>query len=162
MSATVVVRKPRHDNCDSPLGRGTSAVVGLNPTSPVNAAGVRIEPPPSDPVPNGTMPAATADEVPPLLPPGVRAGSQGFRVTPKLSLYVAECSPNSGTLVLPRGIAPAARSRAIIGSSAAADGAPAKALLPWAVGIPATSEISLTANGTPARGPQTFPRATCA
>ena len=36
----------------------------------MNAAGIRIEPPPSDAVPNGMIPAATAAAVPPLEPPG--------------------------------------------------------------------------------------------
>jgi hypothetical protein len=40
------------------------------PVSPQQDAGIRIEPPPSDPVPSGTMPAAIAAAVPPDDPPG--------------------------------------------------------------------------------------------
>ena len=53
---------------------------GLRPKSPQNAAGIRIEPPPSPPMPTGTMPDATAAAVPPLEPPGGEAGRHGLRV----------------------------------------------------------------------------------
>ncbi len=43
---------------------------------------MRIEPPPSVPVPIGTSPALTAAAVPPDDPPGVAAASQGFPVAP--------------------------------------------------------------------------------
>ena len=55
---------------------------GLSPKSPQQAAGIRIEPPPSPPMPTGTMPVATATAVPPLEPPGVRRRSHGLRVMP--------------------------------------------------------------------------------
>ena len=54
----------------------------------MNPAGVRIDPPPSLAVQNGTMPADTAALEPPLEPPGVRAGSHGLRVTPRSGLAV--------------------------------------------------------------------------
>src|SRR5438309_298159 len=43
---------------------------------------MRIEPPPSVPSASAPMPDATAAAAPPLEPPGVSAGLQGFRVTP--------------------------------------------------------------------------------
>ena len=43
--------------------------LGLMPTSPLMLAGMRIEPPPSLPCANGTIPAATATAAPPLDPP---------------------------------------------------------------------------------------------
>ncbi len=52
------------------------------PTSPQHAAGIRIEPPPSDAVAAATSPAATAAAEPPDEPPGVRDGSHGLRVMP--------------------------------------------------------------------------------
>ena len=52
------------------------------------------------------MPAATAAALPPDEPPGVRAGSQGFRVR-----SVTGRIPHSGIAVVPTTIAPAARSR---------------------------------------------------
>jgi hypothetical protein len=53
---------------------------GLIPTRFVQAAGIRMEPAPSDPSPAATIPAATAAAVPPLLPPGVRSRAHGLRV----------------------------------------------------------------------------------
>ena len=55
---------------------------GLCPTRPQKPPGVRVDPPPSLAVANGTIPAATALADPPLDPPGVRVGSHGLRVTP--------------------------------------------------------------------------------
>ena len=56
--------------------------VGLRPTSPEKPAGIRIEPPPSEPVAKGNSPPATAAAVPPDEPPGVAVGSQGLVVVP--------------------------------------------------------------------------------
>ena len=52
------------------------------PTRPLNAAGMRVDPPPSLAVANGMMPAATAAAEPPLEPPGVRSVFHGLRVVP--------------------------------------------------------------------------------
>src|SRR3954447_21242212 len=81
------------------------------PTRPLKAAGMRIEPPPSLAVANGTRPAATAAAEPPLDPPGVRLVSHGLRVVPHAFVSVKAVIPNSGDAVLPTGTAPAARSR---------------------------------------------------
>src|SRR5829696_2940685 len=89
------------------------------PTSPENPAGMRVDPPPSEAVPIGTMPAATAAAVPPDEPPGVRVTSHGFRVTPHAFVFVKLSVPNSGGAVFPTGTAPAARSRATWIESAA-------------------------------------------
>src|SRR5680860_721883 len=62
--------------------RGIRPAVPFIPTSPQNAAGMRIEPPPSPPVASGTSPPATADALPADDPPGVRAGFHGLPVTP--------------------------------------------------------------------------------
>src|SRR5947209_13636701 len=97
--------------------------VGFIPTSPQAAAGMRIDPPPSDPVANGTSPAATAAAEPPEDPPGVRLGSHGLRVTPLASETVQGKIISSGTFVTPMGIAPAARSRRTASASALAGGA---------------------------------------
>jgi hypothetical protein len=50
-------------------GCGSVPRPALTPTSPQNDAGIRIEPPPSDPGAIGTMPDATAAAEPPLEPP---------------------------------------------------------------------------------------------
>jgi hypothetical protein len=57
-------------------------VVGLRPNVPHIDDGIRTDPPVSDPRANGTMPAATAAAEPPLDPPVIRSGSQGFAVRP--------------------------------------------------------------------------------
>jgi len=54
------------------------------------------------------MPAATAAAAPPLEPPGVRSTFQGLRQAPKSSGSVTGRMPNSGVLVLPVMISPAA------------------------------------------------------
>ena len=100
--------------------------LGLKPTSPQKPAGMRVEPPPSLAVAAGTSPAATAAALPPLDPPGVRDGSQGFRATPNALVLVKLSVPNSGAAVLPTGTAPAARSRATWIESSATGPRPTK------------------------------------
>ena len=54
------------------------------------------------------MPLATATAAPPEEPPQVFDRSYGLRVAPNTLLNVCEPAPNSGVLVLPMRIAPAA------------------------------------------------------
>jgi hypothetical protein len=61
---------------------GIRARVGLSPNRPQHAAGMRIEPPPSEACAAGTIPAATAAAAPPLDPPVVRSRFQGLRHGP--------------------------------------------------------------------------------
>ena len=89
----------------------TRARVGLSPTSPHSAAGIRIEPPPSLACATGTSPAATAAADPPLDPPVERDGSCGLRQAPLATGSVVMVVPNSGTFVRPRCTSPAARKR---------------------------------------------------
>src|SRR5262249_59479368 len=98
---------------------GTRPGVVRNPTTPQNAAGVRREPPRSEPWASGPMPVARATAAPPLEPPHVRARFQGFRVTPNTALNVFPPAPNSGVLVLPTTMAPAALRRATVNASSA-------------------------------------------
>src|SRR4051794_40000275 len=112
---------------------------GFIPNSPVNAAGMRVEPPPSDAVQNGTKPAATAAAEPPLDPPGVFETSQGLRVVPHALVWVKQTMPNSGAAVLPTGTAPAARRRATWAESPAIGGRPFHNKDPCEVGMPAQS-----------------------
>ena len=63
---------PTHDRSMRPDGGGplgTRPWLVLIPDSPHNAEGMRIEPPPSEPVPIGTMPAAMAAPYPPTTRP---------------------------------------------------------------------------------------------
>ena len=94
---------------------GVRARVGFRPKRPQHEAGIRIEPPPSPRPParargdGGPRPAAGAA--------GRALGSQGLRVGPSASGSVTGRMPNSGVLVLPIRISPAARNRATIVAS---------------------------------------------
>ena len=55
---------------------------GLRPTRPHMAAGMRIDPPPSEALAHGTIPEATAAAAPPLDPPGPWSGFHGLCVGP--------------------------------------------------------------------------------
>src|SRR2546425_5026487 len=115
-SRTVRVMGPTWDTRAKPLGTprpsGTRPYDGLKPYAPQNAAGMRIEPPPSVPSATGPQPLATATAAPPLEPPDVSAGFHGFFVTPKRGFSVMALWPNSDVLVFPRTMAPAALRRA--------------------------------------------------
>jgi hypothetical protein len=65
----------------------------------------------------GSRRAATAAAAPPLLPPHVLVTSYGLRVAPNTGLKVCDPAPNSGVLVLPIVIAPAARIRVTMSAS---------------------------------------------
>ncbi len=91
MSATVRASGPKCDSESNWLGRisnGMRPKLGLRPTMPHCAAGMRTEPPMSEPSASGTQPVATAAPEPPEEPPGERAGSQGLRVMPHKGLLV--------------------------------------------------------------------------
>src|ERR1700760_3987944 len=81
----------------------------LRPNSPQQAEGIRTEPAPSEPSAADASPAATAVAPPPLDPPDVRRGSHGLEVTPYIGDSVNGVTSSSGTFVLPRITAPAAR-----------------------------------------------------
>src|SRR5262245_22443930 len=85
---------------------------------PHHPAGVRIEPPMSLPTSPPVSPAASAAAAPPDEPPGVRAGSHGLFVVPKIGFVVCTSLASVGTLVLPKITAPAARRRATTTASA--------------------------------------------
>src|SRR5690348_4075026 len=84
----------------------------LMPTSPLQAAGIRVDPPPSVATASGAMPVATAAAAPPLEPPLERSALQALRVRPNKGESVRHLLPNSGVVVLPIRTPPAARSRA--------------------------------------------------
>ncbi len=80
---------PSTPSMAKPLGCGTAGTrpgVGLRPTTFVQAAGLRSEPPMSVPQASGCMPQASATAAPPLLPPQVRSRCHGLRVAPKSGL----------------------------------------------------------------------------
>src|SRR5438552_16456954 len=101
---------PAVDSGDQePLSLGTRPGVVRRPPTLQNAAGLRSEPPVSLPSATGESPLASATAAPPLEPPHVLVRSYGFRVAPNRVLNVCEPAPNSGVLVLPSVMAPAAR-----------------------------------------------------
>src|SRR5580658_1708345 len=104
---------------------GTRPRDGFMPDRPQQADGIRMEPPPSEPVASGTMPAASAAAVPPEEPPAPWAGLKGLAVAPKTALVVLADQANSGVLVLPTTTQPAARRRATNGESTVSMGASA-------------------------------------
>ena len=117
---------------------------------PVHCAGQRNEPPKSVPRPKGEQREAIAALSPPLEPPGVRAGFNGLRVSPKTRLLVWMSVANSGQFVLPRSMAPAALRRATAVASRCGT-ACSKIRLPQVVRTPAVAIVSLTVNGMPYR-----------
>src|SRR5882757_4655405 len=90
---------------------GTRARVGLNPNNPHAEAGNRSDPDRSLPCAIGTIPDATAAADPPEEPLVERPRSHGLRVAPNSTGSLVGADPNSGVLVLPRMINPAASSR---------------------------------------------------
>ena len=98
---------------------------------------MRIEPPMSLPSSAADRPVATATAPPPVLPPAVSAGFQGFVVRPNSLLTDCQSALATGTLVLPRITAPAARSRRTSGASSVAM-ASAGSIIPPVDGSPAT------------------------
>ena len=61
----------------------TRPYVGLKPTIPQHAAGMRIEPPESVPSAVSASPAARAAADPPLEPPAILPSRNGFGTVPK-------------------------------------------------------------------------------
>ena len=110
--------------------------VGFRPTRPQQAAGARIEPKPSEACAAGSMRAATAAAAPPLEPPEMRVGSQGFFVAPCNCGSQVRLRPSSGVLVRPKITNPARFSRPTCSLSSAGT-ASSKNLQPRVVGHPA-------------------------
>src|SRR5689334_16654728 len=109
-SATVRAIGPATDRLFQPRPRRSLATrpgVGRKPTMPQNAAGLRSDPPVSEPEQIGTMLVASATAEPPEEPAAERMGSNGLPVAPYTALRVFAPAPNSGVLVLPTTIAPA-------------------------------------------------------
>src|SRR3546814_10917626 len=119
---------------------------------PVNAAGMRIDPPPSEPMLSAAMPVAAATAAPPDEPPGVISGFQGLRVTPVRSEWVTPFQPISGVVVLPRRTATESLSRAAAGAFSSQGWSGSTVRDPRKVGQPRARTRSLTVAGTPSTG----------
>ena len=83
--------------------------VGLSPTRPLTAAGIRIEPPPSFAWAIGTTPAATIAAEPAELAPAVWSVFQGLRTGPSRGCSALGEKPYSLSWLLPSGTSPVAR-----------------------------------------------------
>src|SRR5712691_1581228 len=121
--------------------------VGLNPISPVQAAGMRTLPPVSVPSATSASPAATAAALPPDEPPTVRPGAAGF-----LTTGVVTPKPPASVWVTPTMRAPASRNWRTAGASVSAVRSENSGW-PAVKGRPATAMLSFTATRMPARGP---------
>ncbi len=99
---------------------GTRWRLGLKPTMPHSAAGMRTEPPVSLPMAISAMRSPTVTAAPEDEPPGTRARSRGLAGVPKCGLAPMAPSANSVMLVLATITAPPARRRRTTGASAAA------------------------------------------
>ncbi len=126
--------------------------VGLSPTRPLTAAGIRIEPPPSFAWAIGTTPAATIAAEPAELAPAVWLVFQGLRTGPSRGCSALGEKPYSLSWLFPSGSSPVARYiRA--NSPSRFSGTGVQASVPCMVGIPAVSTLSLSQVGTPAKKP---------
>ncbi len=90
---------------------GTRPKGGLKPTTPLKAAGMRIEPPMSEPLARVAVPLASAAPDPPDDPPTPNSGFHGLRVTPQRRECVKPAQLNSGVVVRAWTMPPAARMR---------------------------------------------------
>src|SRR5262249_57551628 len=133
---------------------GSSPYLGLSPTTPQYAAGIRTEPPVSVPRARSQTSAATNAADPPDDPPEVRDGSRGLRVSPTSGC--ANPAAYSRHWVVANTSAPASRRRRTTAASATA-GRGSLAGLPQRVGTPATVMMSLTPTGPPATRPSPAP-----
>src|SRR5918997_4699659 len=94
-------------NASGRVAAATRPYVALKPYTPQKEAGMRIDPPASEPCATAARPPATAAALPPEEPPAFLLVAKGVLVGPKSRLSVVALWPNSGVLVLPSTIAPA-------------------------------------------------------
>src|SRR5258708_40156735 len=78
----------------------TRPMLGRRPTMPQKLAGLRSEPPMSEPWASQAVPVASATAAPPEEPAADRDVSHGLRVVPNTSLKVLAPAPHSGGLDL--------------------------------------------------------------
>src|SRR5205823_9165935 len=125
---------------------GTSPWVGLCPTTPQYAAGMRTDPPWSPPVAMSTTPAASSAPLPLEEPPADRVVSHGLRTGPVRDVCDPPEKHRSSQTALPAMVAPASSS--LVTTVASRPGTnPSTARDPFIIGTPATAMLSLTATG---------------
>src|SRR3954449_2090036 len=123
---------------------------------PLNAAGIRIEPPWSPPSARSASPEATRAALPLELPPVVRDGSHGLRTGPEHEVWLPPEKQRSSQTALPVIVAPAASSRLTTVASRLGT-KPSRVSEPFIIGTPATAVLSLIATVRPASGPWSAP-----
>src|SRR3954454_14934274 len=123
---------------------------------PLNAAGIRIDPPWSPPSARSTSPEATRAALPLELPPVVREGSHGLRTGSVLDVWLPPEKQRSSQTALPVIVAPAASSRLTTVASRLGT-KPSRVCEPFIIGTPATAVLSLIATVRPASGPSSAP-----
>src|SRR6185295_4481462 len=128
--------------------------LGFSPNKPAEAAGPRIEPPPSLACASGTMPAATAAAAPPEEPLAESVRPQGLCVTPSSKVSVLPIMPSSLVALLPTVSSPAASARSLK-TEPRSGTLPANNREPNEQRNPGYAHTSLNRNGTPAKGPAT-------
>ncbi len=144
MTTNSCAKPPTASPTDGPSG--TRPRDGLSPTSPHQAAGTRIEPPPSLACASGSAREATSAAAPPLEPPGLCSGFHGLRVGPWLTGAVSRLKANSGVALRTSEASPAARKRSASVASRLAT-KPSSRRVPNPSGRPASESVSLAANG---------------
>src|SRR5579862_7874392 len=142
--------------------RLTRPTVGLRPTMPHTADGLRIDPSVSVPTASGASPAATAVADPDDEPLGLRSVACGFRVWPPMALHpeldrVERKFAHSERFDFAKTIAPARRSAATLAASRG--GGIDRASDPAVEARPLVSMLSFTTTGMPCSGPRTDPLA---
>ncbi len=141
---------------------GTSRAVLLKPTRPCSAAGMRIEPPVSEPSAAQAAPAATEAAPPEVEPPGMRGVGSRPSVAGLASDREVRIEADAGEGELGH-VGSADRRRAGAaqsgdgGASATAGGASRRIAEPAPVVSPATSNRSLIETARPASGPGSRP-----
>src|ERR1700730_7254514 len=123
-----------------------------------NEAGSGMDPPGSVPTAIGTDRAPTVLALPPDDPPGTPSRSHGLRVGKNAEFSQDEPIANSSILVLPTITASAASSRCTTVDEYGGLKF-ARIFEPHVVSSPLRQKMSLTAVGTPAKGPTASPRA---
>ena len=127
---------------------GTSPKVPLNPNSPVNAAGMRIDPAPSVPMASGPMPEETGDGSLPIHP---ASGSRptGFSWSRKRDLLSRLSSQTPGYLSFQHDRSGGERRTAREPAHHEQERRPSQAREPPVVLIPLVAIVSLTVIGIP-------------
>src|SRR5262245_8725854 len=123
-------------------------MLGRRPTTPQKLAGLRRDPPMSDPWATHAMPVASAAAAPPDDPAAERERFHGLRVGPNTSLNVLPPAPNSGVLDLAYTTPPLASIRSMSRFDVSGTWS-AKIGEPYVVRTPATSVRSLIGTGRP-------------